>query len=92
MSLCDSCTKWDGCEIIGPARDRFGKELPCDQHAPITRADLVARDAEIAGLKLQIDWKAPSAGEIVAVLDSAMDICVNQANEQLEAIREGAKP
>lgn len=49
-SLCDSCKAWENCEPIFRNEVMCG-EHGCGRHAPITRADLAARDAEIADLK-----------------------------------------
>lgn len=48
MNLCDSCKKWEGCELI--KHGGIVRVESCHQAELVTRADLAAREAEIARL------------------------------------------
>jgi len=63
VNICDSCKKFDGCEkrLRSSTPDRRFlcgsgsiSTRDCNIHAPITRADLAARDAEISKLKDEV--------------------------------------
>ena len=59
MNLCDSCKKFGWCIDRKVYEEMHKKPLVgCVNHTPITRADLAARDAEIAKLRGKLaEWQ-----------------------------------
>lgn len=96
MNLCDSCKTWAGC----PDRIKWypARVTVCGLHDSITRADLAARDAEIAGLR-EVREAVLSAirGRLAATGFFAMTKRLGDAldasrNPPVNRTTEGAKP